>query len=473
MAGRPAPGGNTGILVGMFVSIGVALIALVLLIVLWTNQEELKKATTTAQADLQRVMTTSEMSGALSAWFNRAQSGKSASRLINDELQAVSNLIADGIQPPNMAADIQSKLQPLWNSLADDKLLENPSDIAQQPLLITLEKLYAAYKSEYEKNQQAQSTIDGLNTQIAQLTGDFQQAREGFDQKSTDLNQQVATINEEWSSFRTEKETQFDQIQEQINVTAEREKQDKMTLQERIAGLNSELDKKEQANKELQEKVREFQILPQPRMAARQGDGHILLTNLPENLVFVDLGKDDHLTLGLRFAVYAPDPGIPGSGEAKASIEVVSVGQEVSHCRVVWQNEMNPVLKGDLVANPIYDRSRRLRFYVMGEYDLNHDGIDDPAGSETIEAVIKDLGGELDQELSSRTDFVILGARPMVQRLPEDASPELIAIHEDQVARADVYEAAVKQALSLSVPIFTQETFLNFMGRAPTKTAAR
>jgi hypothetical protein len=181
--------------------------------------------------------------------------------------------------------------------------------------------------------------------------------------------------------------------------------------------------------------------------------------------VFIDLGIDDHLTLGLRFAVYPPDPGIPSSGVAKAAVEVVKIGEAVSECRVKGMNPMFPILEGDLIANPVYDRDRQLSFFVVGEFDLDHDGLDDPNGKGMIEAVILDFGGRLSDNLTSRTDFVIVGARPAVSLLSDDASPEQLAVRENEIRRARAYDAVINEARSLTISMLTQETFLNFLGR--------
>ena len=68
-------------------------------------------------------------------------------------------------------------------------------------------------------------------------------------------------------------------------------------------------------------------------------------------------------------------------------------------------------------------------------------------------------------ELSARIDFVIAGARPAVLRLSKNPSPENQAVHDDQNRKKDAYSGAINDAQALSIPIFTQETFLQFMGR--------
>ena len=79
MAGRPTPGSTTGVLIGMISAFAVALIALVLLVVLWSNQEELRASEKKAVADAQLLMRSNEMQGALRAWVDAAGSRNSVS----------------------------------------------------------------------------------------------------------------------------------------------------------------------------------------------------------------------------------------------------------------------------------------------------------------------------------------------------------------------------------------------------------
>jgi hypothetical protein len=238
-------------------------------------------------------------------------------------------------------------------------------------------------------------------------------------------------------------------------------------LREHIDSLKQELANKTAKNEELQEKIRDFQIVPQPRMAARTADGQVLLAKPGDESVFINLGRDDHLTLGLIFAVYPPDLGIPSYGESKAQIEVVRIGEEVSECRIKRVNPMHPIIADDLIANPIYDRERQLSFVVIGEFDLDYDGLDDPNGPGVIKAVIREMGGKIADRLTARSDFVIVGARPLVRYVSEDATAEEQAVHEEQQASAEAYDAVLEEGKSLSIPMLTQETFLNFLGRRP------
>ena len=469
MAGRPPAGGTTGLLVGMCVSIGLALIAIVLLVVLWTSQEELQAAEAKANANAQRLMKQGEKSGAIGSFFDQAGPSKSLAKLMHDEMSALGAIITSAAPAPapNLANQLRNnQLSSFWSSVENDELIEDTTEVVQRPLLEAAESLYGLYKTEKQANTQNLSTIEQLNTQIAELIKTTDQLRTNFDQTSGELQSRLAVMEDEWAAYRAKKEDEFTAIERASQQRTEQTLRTEQEFNEQIVGLRQELAKREARAKELQGKLRGFQVRPQTLAAARQADGEILMANPGDRSVFINLGADDHLVLGMTFAVYPPDTGIPSSGVAKATIEVQSIGDHVTECRIKRDNKLFPILEGDLVSNPIYDRQRSLVYYVLGEFDLNYDDRDDPNGRATIQAVIKESGGIIGSELNARVDFVVAGARPMLKSLALNPSAEAKAIHDDQMRSINTYSAAINEAQSLSIPIFTQETFLNFMGRA-------
>ena len=468
MAGRPPAASPTGLLVGMCVSVGIALIALVLLVVLWTNQEELKAAADKANSDAQRLMKPSERQGAWADWFNQATGGKSVAKLMHDEMADLGEIIsAESATPaPGLAARLHdNQLNGLWNMMEDDEILDDPSAVVERPLVDALTTMYDLYKAEHEAHQRANETAADRQEQIDMLIETNENLGKEFEQEVGTLRARLDVIDEEWKSYRQQKEDQFAAFEKSTQDRADASFAAEQELRGQITGLSQELSKKADRARELQHKLREFQILPQSLMAARQTDGKVLMAKPGEDTVFINLGARDRLVLGIRFAVYPPDTGIPSSGQAKATIEVIDIDENVSTCRILRDNALFPILEGDLIANPVYDRGRSLTFYVLGKFDFDYDGRDDPNGKATLQALIKENGGLIADELSARIDFVIAGARPAVLRLSSNPSPENQAVHDDQSRKKDTYTAAINDAQALSIPIFTQETFLQFMGR--------
>jgi hypothetical protein len=473
MAGRPSTGSTTGIVVGMCIALAVAVISLVLLVVLWTKQEDMENARSKAVADAQRVMSPSERTGALSTWYDKGKSGKSAARLMSLELQAYSELVdgnADSVQPETVAGIRDDVLAALYDRINSEGLVEAPSLIIDKPLMEALSAMYALYSSQVQAKTDADNQVRALTAEVATLAEANQAMQTAFDEQANALQTQVADIEADRDRFRQDKNAELTEVKDHINARITGLQESNRELQDELSAGQHRLAKAEEAQRRLQQRIREFQIKPLPGGKARESDGEIMLAQPGSDVVFVDLGRDQNLTLGLRFAVYPPDRFIPRSGRAKAAIEVVSVGDQVSECRVVWSTDINPIIKGDIIANPIYDRDRRLNFYVMGEFDLNHDGVDDRYGRETIEAVIMDAGGVVRNELNARDnariDFMIVGAAAAAPSASStNPTAEEIAIVEEYNRRLAEYGQQLQDARTLSIPMLTQESFLDFLGR--------
>jgi hypothetical protein len=142
----------------------------------------------------------------------------------------------------------------------------------------------------------------------------------------------------------------------------------------------------------------------------------------------------------------------------------VSIDDQSAECRIVDVARNEVILEGDLIANPIYDSDRAVRFVVLGEFDLDHDGLPDPAGAPIIRSMVTEWGGTLSDELTALTDFVVLGGAPRRPRPVRDAAPEEAERVRAMQQLFDGYHETVRAARTLAIPVLTQEVFLNFLG---------
>jgi hypothetical protein len=142
-----------------------------------------------------------------------------------------------------------------------------------------------------------------------------------------------------------------------------------------------------------------------------------------------------------------------------------------AECRIVDIAPNALIVEGDLIANPIYDPERPLSFLAIGGFDLDRDGQADPNGLATVEAMIVDWGGTITSELTSMTDFVILGSPPPKPAVVADES-ERTAKDAARVRARERYDAALTSAQNMAIPLMPQDVFLNFLGYS-TRTASR
>ena len=145
-------------------------------------------------------------------------------------------------------------------------------------------------------------------------------------------------------------------------------------------------------------------------------------------------------------------------------IEVVSVAESSAECKVRCRAPHAVIVADDLIANPVYDPKRSLTFLAVGEFDLNHDGLPDPDGLATVEAMVTKWGGTITAELTALTDFVILGAAPRQLKPSGEGLNEGSAGTPTRQGAWERYADAMASARNMAVPVMPQEVFLNFLG---------
>ena len=145
--------------------------------------------------------------------------------------------------------------------------------------------------------------------------------------------------------------------------------------------------------------------------------------------VVINVGSSQKVPLGITFAVYSEAKQIrvdDKTGEykrGKAVIEVINVGGYTATCRVNAETKGSPVVKGDVVANAVYDPSKTYKFVVFGNFDTNGDGIATPLEKSDMVAMIEGWGGKVATELAGDIDFLVLGEKPILPPGPPPAAP--------------------------------------------------
>jgi len=320
--------------------------------------------------------------------------------------------------------------------------------------------LFDAFKSENTLRVNAQDRVGQLETEVDHLAAATNQQKSDFDQRAKELADQLAEAETQRDQFRQQYTQQladlgrdFEERRQQTETDLTKERQDNKALQDQVAKLEERL-------------AAISEVLPGPKdmATARQADGMLLTAITGDDVVYINRGRRHRLTLGLRFAVYPAGSGIPADGRAKGQIEVVSIGDETAECAIRRVAAGQVLLEGDLIANPIYDPERSVSFLVLGEFDLDRDGLLDRDGGTVIESMVSDWGGSVQSELTALTDFVVVGTAPRRPRAPGDDSPDAMARYNSRKQAYDQYMDTVSLAKSLGVPILNQQTFLNFLG---------
>jgi len=142
----------------------------------------------------------------------------------------------------------------------------------------------------------------------------------------------------------------------------------------------------------------------------------------------------------------------------------VNIFSDTAACKIVKMLGNDFIRQGDYIANPVYNKDRKLKFYVLGEFDINGDGRPDPDGAKWIEAIIKEWGGIVEDKLTAQVDFVVLGGPPPAPRRSPQLTESEDTQYQQEKKRRDAYDDTLKTVQALAVPRMTQSVFLNFLG---------
>lgn len=447
--------------VWMIVFVGLWLASTVFLVILYTGQEELRDENARLREDNQRLISSSERNS-VELLRQARKEGPTVVALLEGARSETARL-ATGDEADDPAA-IRAKLDEFLSTVRSDGIAPESSRFEDVSFHEALTMLYTAFDVRNAAQVQAEERVEQLEAEISRLTGAIAQARGDFGKRAEELSQQFEEVEQGRARYRTERDEEVAKLEREFEERRAQGDADLTEERQRVAALEVRVERLKDRILVYQDRLGEVLIGPGELLTARHPDGKILTAYPGDEVVYINLGRKHKVLPGLTFAVYSARDGIPSDGRAKARIEVVSIDAQSAECRIVEVARNEVILEGDLIANPIYDSHRAVSFMVLGNFDLDHDGLPDPAGAATIKSMVTDWGGTLTEELTALTDFVVLGGAPRRPRPVRDATPE-----EAERARVtqqlfDGYNETVRAARTLAIPVLTQEVFLNFLG---------
>ncbi|MEK6700899.1 MAG: hypothetical protein AABZ53_01440 [Planctomycetota bacterium] len=201
-------------------------------------------------------------------------------------------------------------------------------------------------------------------------------------------------------------------------------------------------------------------------------DGTIVGLLPAQNQVSISVGRKQKVQLGMSFTVYAEakqikiDEKTNEYKRGKATLEVINVGEDTSICRITSETKGTPAVKGDVIANAIYDPAKVYKFVVFGNFDTNGDAESTPGERGDVVTMIQSWNGKVIDELAGDVDFLVLGERPLLPPKPGvDVPYEVVQQYvriEREAARYDEY---YKAAQASSVPVLNQNRLFTLIGK--------
>jgi len=426
MARVRSSGGNTGSIWGLVIFGAGFFICLILAILFYTKVDGAKQALQDANAQAAKVMTSAESNNGI-----------------------ITELKADG-EPGTVVGKLlkqQESLQQTINGLQGEiqttkgKLSEAENGLKGQ------EGATASAQADLQKALADKAAMEAeLTAQVKALSTDIAAIGTGVEDLDNTSKQQVQELVKAFAAERTKFQTAMSEMQLQVDEHAGT-----------ISDLELALETAIGARDPLAAPV---VTLPDARVVGYLAD---------QNKLYLDIGRDSNLRLGMAFAVYDHDELVKVQGNdlapGKAIVEVISMESNAAVARVISSKPRVTIGEGDVLVNVVFDPNRVHRFHVFGQFDLNFDGKVTPQGKEAVEAMVTRFGGKVDKELAFSTDYVVLGMEPDFPAQPVDTG-DLIAMknYREALANFQAYQDRAGQARELGVPILTQNRFVDLVG---------
>lgn len=176
---------------------------------------------------------------------------------------------------------------------------------------------------------------------------------------------------------------------------------------------------------QLEARIRELLELRLEWLGELQPDGRVVERELGGQYIVLDIGANDRVFNGLRLEVFQYDKG---RYVKKGFAEVIDTGANVATARLVEEVDprRNPVTKGDLVGNPVFDTQESPVVVLAGEFMRFNKG--------DLANFLRRTGCEVRDKLGPGVDFLIAGERSEPQQ-DEAREYRVTAMTEDQLVK--------------------------------------
>jgi hypothetical protein len=264
------------------------------------------------------------------------------------------------------------------------------------------------YKNLKEMYQDLFIALDAVVAELNTLRSARTAAVADVETEKANARKAIADLNSQIDALRQEKGTlvnkslddakNADAVKKQLMddktaVLAEKTKQEE-TSAIAEAKVRSEV-------RRLEEKIQELTEKRKKSLAETDADGEIVHADQKLGLAWVNIGQADRLRRGTSFEVFQYVKG--GARKVKGHVEIRALDEHTSQCAILDQVDLaDPIVKGDMIASPFYDKQRVMHFVFVGDKLTN-----DRYGMEELVRRIEETGSKVDKTVTVDTDFIV------------------------------------------------------------------
>lgn len=435
---------GTGVVVALVVFIIISAALLATTIIFYSQRGKAVEEKNTAEAQLDKLATATERSSDAYQAIE-AQSGRNS---VYGHLKGQHD---DLMAYVGRDMDIDALKEALNKSIGVD---------SNGTLWTHLQTTHQQLQSDSDSISRLKDSVQQLQEEKEEIAGRLSQAeRERDESLQASVDRQLDGIRKADTSYE-------EQIAQAIDDLEQAKERYRNRYIGQIRDLENEVDELSEANVQGESRIEELQRLIsrnriQPEDPANLADGEVIEVTGRGDQVYIDRGKNDQIVLGMTFEVYDDAAQLRPDAEGnfprgKASIQIVKVGESTATGKVTRSTRGRPVVRGDIVANAIYDPNYTFKFLVHGRFDVDNDGHATLEETDFVRRQIESWGGKVIKEdrITGDLDFLVLGVEP-----PKPANPDANATEQqiqqilDLGRKHDKYQELFRSASRADIPV--------------------
>ncbi len=340
--------------------------------------------------------------------------------------------------------------------------------IANGTLLDAVNSLSSQLAAEKKNSEALQANLTSLQAQVQADEKNYNTAADAANKSAAEFKDKLTLATTDSAAAQADKQKAIEQAEAQLSQAKDQAEADRREKVLQIEQMKDQIAQKDQRIATLTDEIDKLRPTSKTNVG-REAAGTIVRAATGAGDVYISLGSRDHITPGLTFAVYDPQTGVrfdtDEDAAGKGSIEVVEVGDTESLCRITSTTKGQAVQAGDLIANPVYqhDKNRVFHFVVIGDFDLDGDGVATAAERERLIRLVKNWGGVIDDKVTTQTDFLVAGTRPSAPMVnSDDQTPG--SVTDERTKKQLAYDETIIEAKRSTVPILNGNRFLAMVG---------
>lgn len=332
--------------------------------------------------------------------------------------------------------------------------------------------------------------LSDADRHITRLTNELAAADASRRTAEQDLANEVARVG---TIERTHRQTvdrliaQVGQMEAQVEQFRLQTNDSRSEMDSRVSRLRSEADDRQDelarrlANLEAENArlINQVEVLRGQRSAETLSvqdedalvDGRVIAVDARSGEVTINIGRANRAVLGMSFGVFSSAADIRPDADGniqrgKATIEIIRIDETTSVARITRETRGNPIIRNDVIANAVFDPNKVYTLMLVGNFDLNRDGLATAQEREQWRSIIESWGGRVVDELTGDIDFLVMGRRPVPRAEPSPNAPiQVVQEYLDELALAERYDQLFERARATSIPVLNENRLRTLTGR--------